>query len=61
MGRQYIGAVVNFICYYLIGLPIGIPLALKAGFGARGVWIGLAIGNIIQVGTATVGSVIIHV
>ena len=28
-GRQYIGAIMNFIGYYVIGIPLGIVLALK--------------------------------
>ena len=48
-GRQYLGAFVNFICYDLIGLPIGISLALKAHMGTLGLWIGLACGNVVQV------------
>ncbi len=27
-GRQYMGAAINFICYYIIGQPVGISLAL---------------------------------
>ena len=48
-GRQYIGAIANFICYYAIGLPVGITLALKTDMGTIGLWTGLAAGNIVQV------------
>ena len=49
-GRQYIGAVVNFITYYVIGIPIGSVLGLKTDLGVLGLWVGMAIGNGIQVG-----------
>ena len=42
-------ALVNFICYYLIGLPLGIALALKVGLNAKGMWIGLSTADLIQV------------
>ena len=42
-------ALVNFICYYLIGLPLGIALALKVGLKAKGMWIGLSTADLIQV------------
>ena len=48
-GRQTLGAVVNFICYYIIGLPLGISLALEAHMGTLGMWIGLATADTLQV------------
>jgi MATE family multidrug resistance protein len=48
-GRQYIGAVVNFIAYYVIGIPIGAVLGLKTNLGVIGLWSGMAIGNALQV------------
>ena len=48
-GRQYIGAVTKFISYWIIGLPVGITLALTTPWGVVGLWTGLAIGNIAQV------------
>lgn len=48
-GRQMLGAVVNFIAYYLVGLPIGISLALAAKMGALGMWMGLASASFVQV------------
>ena len=48
-GKQVLGAVTNFICYYVIGLPIGICLALLANFGVVGMWIGIGIADILQV------------
>ena len=43
-GRQYIGAIMNIIAYYVIGLPLGISLALKAKWGILGLWIGMTFG-----------------
>ena len=43
-GRQYIGAIMNFISYYIIGLPLGIILALKVKWGILGLWIGMNFG-----------------
>lgn len=48
-GRQYVGAIANFVCYDVIGLPLGVVLAFKARMGTIGLWTGLAAGNIIQV------------
>ena len=42
-------AVVNFCCYYLIGLPIGIVLSLLFRMGALGLCLGLACANVLQV------------
>ncbi len=35
---------ITFLAYWLVALPAGYLLAFKAGFGARGVWAGLAAG-----------------
>ena len=34
----------NFISYYIIGLPLGITLAIKVQWGVIGFWIGFTIG-----------------
>jgi MATE family multidrug resistance protein len=39
MGRQHVGAAVNIISYYAIGLPVGIHLAFH-GWGLAGLWFG---------------------
>ena len=39
----------NFVSYYVFGLPVGIVLALVADLGALGAWSGLIIGSILQV------------
>ena len=48
-GKQLAGAVVNFVSYYIIGFPIGVTLAITAGMGALGMWLGLLAGSITQV------------
>ena len=48
-GRQVLGAVTNFVCYYIVGLPIGICLALLANLGVMGMWIGIGTADILQV------------
>ena len=48
-GRQAIASLVNFVSYYLFGVPVGIVLALVADMGTLGLWIGLLVGGIIQV------------
>lgn len=39
MGRQHIGAAVNFVSYYMGALPLGIWLAFH-GWGLAGLWVG---------------------
>jgi MATE family multidrug resistance protein len=36
--------VINFIGYFILGLPIGAWLTFRAGLGARGMWWGLVVG-----------------
>jgi MATE family multidrug resistance protein len=37
-------AVITFVAYWLIALPLGYFLGIRGGFGPRGIWIGLAAG-----------------
>lgn len=39
MGKQHIGAVINGVSYYIIGLPLGIYLAFH-GWRLTGLWLG---------------------
>lgn len=41
-GRQRIGAAVNLVTYWVVGLPVSCLLAFKGGLGALGLWTGLA-------------------
>jgi MATE family multidrug resistance protein len=42
-----IPAVMGFSAYWLVGLPVGAGLAFKWGWGAQGVWCGLAAGLLV--------------
>ena len=47
-GQQVFASVINFIAFYIIGLPIGISLALLTDLGSRGMWSGLTIAAYFQ-------------
>ncbi|KAG5284363.1 hypothetical protein AALO_G00025890 [Alosa alosa] len=47
-GKQKIAALSNLICYYCIGLPVGIYLMFEAGLRILGLWLGLFICVILQ-------------
>jgi len=42
-GQQSIGALLNFIAYYILGLPLGVWLAFRWNFGLHGLWIGVTV------------------
>ena len=43
-GRHTLGAKLNFVAYYCIGIPIGYCLGMKQGHGVLGLWMGMTIG-----------------
>ncbi|KAL0577233.1 ethionine resistance protein [Marasmius crinis-equi] len=45
-GRQHLGAIFNFVAYYVIALPLGITLAFNGNIrmGLQGLWIGQVVG-----------------
>lgn len=43
-GRQRRGAILNFVAYYVAGIPIGIVLAFRWELGLLGLWVGMTIG-----------------
>ncbi|KAI9296158.1 MATE efflux family protein [Neoconidiobolus thromboides FSU 785] len=45
MGRQDIGAKLNFSVFYFVAIPFGILLAFHFDFGLKGLWIGFASGS----------------
>ncbi|XP_034044602.1 multidrug and toxin extrusion protein 1-like [Thalassophryne amazonica] len=47
-GKQLIGAACNLVGYYIIGLPIGVPLMFATQMGISGLWTGFAICVILQ-------------
>ncbi len=42
-------ACINFVVFYIVGLPTGISLAFLTDLGTLGMWIGLGIASFIQV------------
>lgn len=48
LGKQYIVAYVNIICYYLIGLPFGLILGFVFHLSIMGIWMGMICGTAIQ-------------
>ncbi|CAK8542664.1 unnamed protein product [Lathyrus sativus] len=47
-GWQHVGAYVNLGAFYLVGVPIGVVLGFVAHFRAKGLWIGIVSGSIVQ-------------
>lgn len=47
-GNQKVGAIVNAVGYYVIGLPIGIALMFAAKLGVIGLWSGIIICTVCQ-------------
>ncbi|XP_012872018.1 PREDICTED: multidrug and toxin extrusion protein 1-like isoform X2 [Dipodomys ordii] len=47
-GNQKVGAIVNAIGYYVIGLPIGIALMFATNLGVLGLWLGIIICTVLQ-------------
>lgn len=47
-GWQHIGAYVNLGAFYLFGIPIAVVLGFILHLNAKGLWIGIVVGSIIQ-------------
>ncbi|KAI8470091.1 MAG: mate-domain-containing protein [Monoraphidium minutum] len=47
-GRQTIGAALYFITYWVVGLPTGLLLGFHLGWGALGLWMGVASATALQ-------------
>ncbi|KAK7374859.1 hypothetical protein VNO80_08302 [Phaseolus coccineus] len=47
-GWQHLGAYVNLGAFYLVGIPVGALLGFVAHYRAKGLWIGIATGSILQ-------------
>ncbi|KAL8095123.1 hypothetical protein AgCh_036544 [Apium graveolens] len=47
-GLQGTVAIVNLVCYYLIGIPVGIFLGYVVGLQVKGIWIGMICGIVCQ-------------
>ncbi|KAJ8763231.1 hypothetical protein K2173_025616 [Erythroxylum novogranatense] len=48
-GRQSMVAYVNIICYYVVGVPVGLILGYVADLQVKGIWLGLILGVLLQV------------
>ena len=55
-GRQALAAKINFVAYYVIGIPIGYVLGISFGMGVVGLWCGMTIGLLI---TSLSGSILV--
>lgn len=44
IGKQALAAKLNFIAYYIIGIPLGYALAIPVGIGVEGLWLGMTAG-----------------
>lgn len=47
-GRQSLGAAVNLVAYWMLGVPFAIFLGFRAGMGVMGFWIGMAATTVLQ-------------
>uniref|UniRef100_A0A383V4G4 Protein DETOXIFICATION n=1 Tax=Tetradesmus obliquus TaxID=3088 RepID=A0A383V4G4_TETOB len=47
-GRQMLGAAINFIGYWVVGVPLAAWLAFRGGMGIHGFWWGVAAGAAVQ-------------
>ncbi|GAB2220463.1 hypothetical protein Droror1_Dr00008114 [Drosera rotundifolia] len=47
-GWQAFVAYVNIGCYYVFGVPLGLILGYKLGFGVKGIWYGMVAGTVVQ-------------
>ncbi|PKI42644.1 hypothetical protein CRG98_036926 [Punica granatum] len=47
-GWQAAVAYVNIACYYLFGVPLGLIMGYKLGWGVEGIWAGMVCGTILQ-------------
>ncbi|KAI8534502.1 hypothetical protein RHMOL_Rhmol10G0095000 [Rhododendron molle] len=48
-GWQHIGAYVNFVAYYLVGIPLAIAMGFFQNLRGEGIWGGIVTGTILQV------------
>ncbi|KAF7819961.1 protein DETOXIFICATION 9-like [Senna tora] len=54
-GFQRIGVYVNLGAYYVVGAPIALLLGFSLHFGAKGFWLGILSGSILQAIVFTIG------
>ena len=44
IGKQALAAKLNFISYYVVGIPLGILFGFKLGWGVEALWLGMTAG-----------------
>ncbi|KAH9790105.1 protein DETOXIFICATION 2 [Citrus sinensis] len=47
-GWQHIGACINFVAFYLVGLPVGGVLGFVVHLRGKGLWTGIVVGSAVQ-------------
>ncbi|KAL5022186.1 hypothetical protein ScPMuIL_001341 [Solemya velum] len=47
-GNQRFGALVNLVAYYMLALPVAVPLMFKTSIGVAGAWWGMIISTVFQ-------------
>ncbi|CAH1442825.1 unnamed protein product [Lactuca virosa] len=47
-GWQAVIAYINIACYYIFGVPLGLSLGFLAGWGIKGIWVGMMSGTVVQ-------------
>ncbi|CAA3006161.1 DETOXIFICATION 33-like [Olea europaea subsp. europaea] len=47
-GWQFTVALINIVCYYVFGLPLGALLGFKFNLGVKGIWSGMLAGCLLQ-------------
>ncbi|GAV67111.1 MatE domain-containing protein, partial [Cephalotus follicularis] len=47
-GWQFLVALINLGCYYMVGLPVGALLGFKFKLGVQGIWSGMLLGCLLQ-------------
>lgn len=47
-GWQFMVALINVGCYYIVGLPVGAILGYVFDIGVKGVWTGMLVGGLLQ-------------
>ena len=48
LGKQYVGAISSFVCYYFFGLPVAYLLCYTMNFNVKGLLIGISTGTFLQ-------------
>lgn len=47
-GKQYVGAITSFLCYYFVGLPMAYFMCYSLDFNVKGLLMGISTGTFLQ-------------